>query len=55
MRIRVLHEALLDLVAGLEVSLDFPEDEVGLGVEAARGSVAALARDRIFGTFCVGK
>lgn len=44
-RIHALHDALLDLVAGLEVALDFPDDDVGLGVEAARTRVAALARD----------
>ena len=34
--VRVLRELFLDLVAGLEVSLDFPEDAVGWSREAAR-------------------
>ena len=34
--VRALRELLLDLVAGLEVSLDFPEDAVGWSVEASR-------------------
>ena len=34
--VRALRELLLDLVAGLEVSLDFPEDGVGWSGEASR-------------------
>ena len=34
--VRALRELLLDLVAGLEVSLDFPEDEVGWSGEASQ-------------------
>ena len=40
-----LREAVLDLVAGLEVTLDFPEEGVGLAAEAAAGRVAALEAD----------
>jgi tRNA modification GTPase len=43
--IRVLHERLLDLVAGLEVTLDFPEERVGLDVDAAVKTVAALRQE----------
>lgn len=35
-RARALREDLLDLVAGLEVTLDFPEEHAGLDVEKAR-------------------
>ncbi len=37
-----LRQALLDLVAGLEVTLDFPEENVGLAVESAGVIVGAL-------------
>jgi tRNA modification GTPase len=40
-RLRATHDALLDLVAGLEVTLDFPDEHVGLDVEPA---VKALTR-----------
>ena len=50
-RIRALHEALLDLVAALEVRLDFPDDDVGTDPASARarangiiGDVDALVR-----------
>ena len=39
---RLRHE-LLDLIAGLEVGLDFPDDEVGLAIADARARVARLA------------
>jgi tRNA modification GTPase len=42
-RIRAVHEALLDVVAGLEVRLDFPDDDEGADLEAARGRVTGLA------------
>ncbi|MEK7386737.1 MAG: tRNA uridine-5-carboxymethylaminomethyl(34) synthesis GTPase MnmE, partial [candidate division NC10 bacterium] len=41
-RARALREDLLDLVAGLEVTLDFPEEHAGLDVEKARHVVARL-------------
>jgi tRNA modification GTPase len=42
-RLRATHDGLLDLVAGLEVTLDFPDEHVGLDVEPA---VKALTRLR---------
>lgn len=44
-RITALREALLDLVGGLEVSLDFPDEHVGIDVDAARGSVQQLTHE----------
>jgi tRNA modification GTPase len=44
-RIHTLRDALLDLVAGLEVALDFPDDGVGLDLDVARGRVKQLAAD----------
>jgi tRNA modification GTPase len=44
-RVATVRNALLDLVAGLEVSLDFPDDEVGLAVDVARGRTQALTRE----------
>jgi tRNA modification GTPase len=44
-RVRAVREALLDVVAGLEVGLDFPDDEAGLPVAAARQRIAALTGD----------
>jgi tRNA modification GTPase len=41
-RLRPLRERLLDLVAGLEVALDFPEDGVGTEPRAAAAAVRAL-------------
>jgi tRNA modification GTPase len=41
-RARALREDLLDLVAGLEVTLDFPEEHAGLDVDKARHVVARL-------------
>jgi tRNA modification GTPase len=43
--IRALHERLLDLVAGLEVTLDFPDEHVGLDVDAAVKIVGALRQE----------
>lgn len=37
-----LRDEVLDVIAGLEVTLDFPEEAVGLGVDAAAGRVAGL-------------
>jgi tRNA modification GTPase len=42
-RLDALREALIELVAGLEVGLDFPDDEVGLAVLPARARVEELA------------
>jgi tRNA modification GTPase len=42
--VRALRELLLDLVAGLEVSLDFPEDGVGWSGEASRVRGEEIAR-----------
>lgn len=44
-RLQALREALLDLVAGLEVGLDFPDDGVGIDAAAARTRAEQLARD----------
>jgi tRNA modification GTPase len=44
-RIRAVHEALLDVVAGLEVRLDFPDDDEGGDLDAASGRVAWLAEE----------
>ena len=40
-----LREALIDVIAGLEVSLDFPEDDVGIDAAAARARVAIVLDD----------
>ena len=39
-RLRALRERLLDLVAGLEVTLDFPEDGVGTDPRAAAATTS---------------
>ena len=44
-RVRELREALLDVVAGLEVALDFPEEGVGLDTGAARKTIVRLRED----------
>jgi len=44
-RITALREALLDLVGGLEVSLDFPDEHVGIDVDAARARVRQLTHE----------
>lgn len=44
-RLREVRERLLDLVAALEVTLDFPEDEVGMEPAAAASAVRALRAD----------
>src|SRR2546426_7723041 len=41
-QVRALRDELVDLIAGLEVTLDFPEERVGLDVEAARVIVTRL-------------
>lgn len=43
--VRVLRDDLLDLVAGLEAALDFPEEDVGVDVNEARGELARLCGD----------
>ena len=44
-RITALREALLDLVGGLEVSLDFPDEHVGIDADAARARVRQLTHE----------
>ena len=44
-RVTALREALLELVGGLEVSLDFPDERVGIDVDAARERVQELAHE----------
>ena len=44
-RLHALRDRLLDLVAGLEVTLDFPEDGVGIEPSAAASSVRALVAE----------
>ncbi len=44
-RLRGLRERLLDLVAGLEVTLDFPEDGVGIEPAAAAAAVRSLVAE----------
>lgn len=44
-RLRALRDALLDLIAGLEVTLDFPEEKVGLDIGEAAARVAELGRE----------
>jgi len=41
-RLRRVHDGLLDVVAGLEVTLDFPDEHVGLEVEPAVKTLAPL-------------
>jgi tRNA modification GTPase len=43
--LRALRERLLDCVAGLEVTLDFPDERVGLDVDAAVKTVGALREE----------
>jgi tRNA modification GTPase len=44
-RIHALRDGLLDLAAGLEVSLDFPDDAVGIDAVVARERVERFATD----------
>jgi len=44
-RLHALRDRLLDLVAGLEVTLDFPEDGVGTETRAAASAVQALVAE----------
>jgi tRNA modification GTPase len=41
-RVHALRDRLVDLVAGLEVTLDFPEEHVGQDVDAARTTIVGL-------------
>lgn len=43
--IRAIREALVDVIAALEVTLDFPDEGIGADIGAARRRVAALAED----------
>jgi tRNA modification GTPase len=43
--LRALRDRLLDVIAGLEVTLDFPDEAVGIEPERAAGDVAALAME----------
>jgi len=43
-KVDALREALLDVIAGLEVALDFPDDGVGVTVAAAAQDIRDLAR-----------
>lgn len=45
MQVHRLREAILDLVAALEVTLDFPDDGVGIDAGAAAARAEALAHD----------
>jgi tRNA modification GTPase len=44
-RVRVVREALVELIAGLEVELDFPEERIGHDLDRARATVARLQDD----------
>lgn len=44
-RVRVVREALVELIAGLEVELDFPEEGIGHDLDRARATVARLQAD----------
>ena len=44
-KVQGLREKLIGIIAGLEVSLDFPDDDVGVDIKTARHHIAALARE----------
>jgi tRNA modification GTPase len=44
-RVRTSCDALVEVIAGLEVVLDFPDERIGHDVEAARATVARLHAD----------
>src|SRR6058998_1312911 len=44
-RVRALRAALVELIAGLEVELDFPEERIGHDLDRARAAVARLRTD----------
>jgi tRNA modification GTPase len=44
--LRAVRETLIEVIAGLEVALDFPDDAVGFGIDAAAPRIAAL-RDAV--------
>ena len=44
-RIRALRDSLVEVIAGLEVELDFPEERIGHDLDRARATVARLQGD----------
>jgi tRNA modification GTPase len=44
-RIGALRDGLVDVIAGLEVSLDFPDDDIGVDTKAARAQIQRLVDD----------
>jgi tRNA modification GTPase len=44
-RVRGVRDALVELIAGLEVHLDFPEERIGHDLDRARATVARLQAD----------
>ena len=51
-RLRTLHDALLELVASLEVILDFPDEVIGVGVDAASKSARPFSAVASVGDPC---
>src|SRR5262249_49972582 len=43
-KVRAIRDALLDLIAGLEVSLDFPDEAVGVDEGSARARLEELVK-----------
>jgi tRNA modification GTPase len=44
-RVRGVRDGLVELIAGLEVELDFPDEQIGLDLERARATVGRLRDD----------
>jgi tRNA modification GTPase len=44
-RIGALRDGLVDVIAGLEVSLDFPDDDIGVDMTATRAQIQRLVDD----------
>ncbi|HKQ65522.1 MAG TPA: tRNA uridine-5-carboxymethylaminomethyl(34) synthesis GTPase MnmE [Methylomirabilota bacterium] len=44
-RVRVLRDQLVEIIAGLEVVLDFPDERVASDIDAARGAIERLRTD----------
>lgn len=44
-RVRATRDTLIDVIAGLEVELDFPEERIGHDLEGARAMIARLRAD----------
>jgi len=44
-RIRGARDTLVDVIAGLEVELDFPDERIGHDLDSARASIARLSAD----------